>query len=254
MPVHHFARDGLSLAFLDEGAGRPVLLIHGFASNHGVNWVGTGWIKTLTGVGRRVIAIDNRGHGRSDAVYDPAAYTTDIMAADALALLDHLGLPSAVVMGYSMGARISAFLALAAPERVEGLVLSGLAENLIRGVGGGAAIAAALEATSLAEVTDPVARGFRVFADQTGSDRKALAACIKASRQTLSEGEVARISVPTLVVAGEDDDISGPPEPLADLIPDAEAVLLPGRDHMSAVGDRGHKEAVLAFIASLDRR
>ena len=90
MPVHHFARDGLSLAFLDEGAGRPVLLIHGFASNHGVNWVGTGWIKTLTGVRRPVTAIDNPGPGPSDAVYYPAANTTDTMSSVASPPLAHL--------------------------------------------------------------------------------------------------------------------------------------------------------------------
>lgn len=248
MPLKQFFRNGLSLAFLEEGKGPPVLLIHGFASNHSVNWVGTGWVKALTGAGRRVIAIDNRGHGKSAAVYNKAAYTTDIMAADALALLDHLKIERAVVMGYSMGARISAFLALAAPHRVEGLVLSGLAANLIRGVGGAAAIADALKAPSAASVTDPTGRAFRVFADQTGSDRAALAACIMASRQTLSEADAARIAVPTLVVAGENDPIAGPVAPLADLIPGAKPVTLPGRDHMSAVGDKGHKEAVLAFL------
>ncbi len=75
--MHSFTSDGLRLSYVDiapaEGAGDPVLLIHGFASNHAVNWVNTLWTKTLTGAGYRVIALDNRGHGQSDKPHDPAA-------------------------------------------------------------------------------------------------------------------------------------------------------------------------------------
>ena len=91
--------------FLDEGEGEPIVLIHGFASNKEVNWVYPGWVTTLRRAGRRVIALDNRGHGESTKLYDPAAYHSAIMAEDVRALLDHLGLGRADVMGYSMGAR-----------------------------------------------------------------------------------------------------------------------------------------------------
>ena len=246
-----FVSNGVTLGYADEGEGAPVLLIHGFASNRNVNWGNTGWVTTLTRSGRRVVRIDNRGHGASQKLYDPEHYTTDLMAADAIRLLDHLGLEKAAVMGYSMGARIAAFAALAAPERVSALVLSGLAANLVAGVGGGAAIARALEAPSAASVTDETARGFRVFAEQTGSDLRALAACIRASRGTLTPEEVGRIAVPTLVVAGDRDDVAGSAETLAAMIPSARAVSLAGRDHMSAVGDRTHKAEVLAFLDSV---
>lgn len=245
-----FVSDGVTLAYGDEGDGPAVLLIHGFASNRTVNWVNTSWVATLTRSGRRAITIDNRGHGQSQKLTDPAHYTTDLMAADAVRLLDHLGLRTATLMGYSMGARIAAFAALAAPERVSALVLSGLAGALVTGTGDGEAVAAAaaLEAPSADDVADPAARGFRVFADRTNSDRIALAACIRASRQTLTADEVARIAVPTLVVAGADDTISGSAEDLADMIPGAQALTLAGRDHMTAVGDRTHKASVLAFL------
>ncbi|MEM6761844.1 MAG: alpha/beta hydrolase [Pseudomonadota bacterium] len=243
-----FSSAGIGIEYLDEGEGPPVLLVHGFASNHVVNWVNTSWTRTLVRSGRRVIAIDNRGHGASEKLYEPEQYNTRLMAEDTVRLMDHLGLGAAAVMGYSMGARISAFAALAAPDRVSALVLSGLAANLVHGVGGGPLIAAALEAPSLDGVTDPGARAFRVFADQTKSDRKALAACIRASRQTLSASDVAGIRAPTLVVVGSDDAISGSADELAAMIPGAQAVTLPGRDHMTAVGDRGHKEAVLSFL------
>lgn len=245
-----FDSDGVTIDYLDEGEGSLVVLVHGFASNRLVNWVNTSWVKTLTRSGRRVVALDNRGHGQSQKLYDSDAYRTEMMAADVVRLLDHLGADKVALMGYSMGARISAFTALAAPERLSALVLSGLAANLIHGVSGARDIAEALEAPSATSITNVKARAFRVFADQTGADRKALAACILASRQTLLEEEIARISVPTLVVAGDKDDIAGSADELAMLIPGARAVTLPGRDHMSAVGDRLHKQSVLDFLAA----
>src|SRR5271169_2984043 len=181
-----FTHDGVEIAFLDEGEGEPIVLVHGFASNKEVNWVSPGWVTTLTRAGRRVIALDNRGHGESTKLYVPAAYHSSLMAEDVRALLDHLGLGYADVMGYSMGARIVAFLALAHPKRVRSAVLGGLGIRLVEGVGLPEAIAHALEAPTAAEVTDPTARMFRAFAEQTRSDLRALAACLRGSRQTLS--------------------------------------------------------------------
>ncbi|WP_420393555.1 alpha/beta fold hydrolase [Acuticoccus sp.] len=243
-----FSSDGVTLDYGDEGAGPPVLLIHGFASNGAVNWGATSWVRTVTGSGRRALVLDNRGHGNSDKLYDPADYATDRMAADVVRLLDHVGVERAALVGYSMGARIAAFATLAAPTRVAALVLSGMASALVDGTGDGEAIAAALEAPSADVVTDEVARGYRLFAERTRSDLAALAACIRASRQTLSAEEVGRIATPTLVVAGSEDRVCGSPDALAAMIPGAEPVTLAGRDHMSAVGDATHKARVLAFL------
>ncbi|HWV40692.1 alpha/beta hydrolase [Pseudorhodoplanes sp.] len=244
-----FRNGPVEIAYLDEGKGDPVVLIHGFASNREVNWVYPGWVSTLTGAGRRVIALDNRGHGQSTKLYDPADYRTALMAEDARALLDHLKIEKADIFGYSMGARITAFLALAHPERVRSAILGGLGYKLIDGVGLPETIAEALEAPSLAEVTDPMARTFRSFAEQTKSDRRALAACIRGSRQVLSEEEAGRIAVPTLVAVGTKDDVAGPAGKLAAIMPNARAFDIPGRDHMLAVGDKTFKAAVLQFLA-----
>jgi pimeloyl-ACP methyl ester carboxylesterase len=245
----HFTHDDVTIAFLDEGEGEPIVLVHGFASNKAVNWVYPGWTTALTRAGRRVIALDNRGHGESTKLYDPAAYHSAIMAEDVRALLDHLGLPRADVMGYSMGARNTAFLALAHPERVRAAVLGGLGLGLVEGGGLPDTIAQALEAPTLADVSDARGRMFRSFAEQTHSDLRALAACIRGSRQTLTRAEVRRIAVPVLVAVGGSDPIAGPAVELAALIPGARALEIPGRDHMLAVGDRVFKAGVLEFLA-----
>jgi pimeloyl-ACP methyl ester carboxylesterase len=244
----NFSNGLVEIAYLDEGAGEPIVLVHGFASTKEVNWVGPSWTGTLTRAGRRVIALDNRGHGQSSKLYEPADYHTAKMAGDVRALLDHLGLPRADVMGYSMGARISAFLALEHPDRVRSLILGGLGVHLVEGVGLPESIADALEAPSLADVTDPSGRQFRAFADQTKSDLRALAACIRGSRQTLSRAQVATIRTPTLVAVGTGDDVAGSAQGLAALIPGAKPLDVPGRDHMLAVGDKVFKSGVIDFL------
>jgi pimeloyl-ACP methyl ester carboxylesterase len=244
-----FSNGDVEIDFLDEGAGDPIVLVHGFASNKDVNWIGTGWVTALTRAGRRAIALDNRGHGASTKLYDPAAYHSALMAQDVAALIDHLGLPRADILGYSMGARIAAFLALSHPDRVRSAVLGGLGIRLVEGVGLPDTIADGLEAPSLAEISDPTAYLFRAFAEQTKSDLRALAACLRGSRQTLTPAEAGRIAAPVLVAVGGKDQIAGSAEELAALIPGARALAIPGRDHMLAVGDRTFKAGVLDFLS-----
>lgn len=246
-----FQSDGVEIAYEVAGQGPPVLLIHGFASNARVNWEATGWIKTLVGAGHQVITFDNRGHGESGKLYDPEGYGATEMSEDARRLLDHLRIEAVDVMGYSMGARLTALLAIRHPDRVGRAVLAGLAANMIRGLGGSETIARGLEADSLAEVQDPTARAFRIFAEQTKGDLKALAACMRSARQIITPEELALISAPVLVVAGGADDVAGPVEPLVAAIPGARGVTLPGRDHMKAVGDRTYKEVVVDFLNPL---
>jgi pimeloyl-ACP methyl ester carboxylesterase len=246
--MQSFKNGPVEIAYLDEGEGEPIVLVHGFASNKDVNWVAPAWVSTLTPAGRRVIALDNRGHGGSSKLYDPADYHTALMAEDVRALLDHLAIDRADVMGYSMGARITAFLASSHPERVRSAVLGGLGIRLVDGVGLPESIAYALEAPSLDDVTDPTGRVFRAFGDQTKSDLRALAACIRGSRQTLGRAEAAALRVPVLVAVGTRDVVAGSAQELAKLIPGAEALDIPDRDHMLAVGDRAYKAKVLDFL------
>lgn len=250
--MNHFEHEGFRLAYIDQapdlGSSEPILLIHGFSSNVHVNWVGPGWVRDLTGAGYRVIAFDHRGHGKSSASYEPADYTPSKMAGDAAALLDHLGIERAHVMGYSMGARVSTVLALEHPDTVATLILGGLGIGMIEGVGDWDPIADALRVDDATTVTHPRGKMFRTFADQTRSDRLALAACIETSRILLSEAEVARITQPVLIAVGTKDDIAGSADELAVLMPDAEAFAIEGRDHMLSVGDRTFKKKALQFL------
>jgi pimeloyl-ACP methyl ester carboxylesterase len=258
--MQEFSSDGVRIAFVDfpaEGEepckdlGEPILLIHGFASNHSVNWQFPQWVKTLTRAGRRTIAFDNRGHGRSEKLYQPEAYSPWILARDAANLLGHLDIPRADVMGYSMGARIAAHLALSAPHSIRGLVLAGLGIHLLDEEGPPSGIAEAMEAESLDLLTDPMQRMFRAFAETTGSDLPALAACMRGSRRVITAKEIGEIAAPTLVCVGSRDEVAGDPEPLASMMRNARAFVIPGRDHNRAVGDKLYKEVVLAFLESL---
>jgi pimeloyl-ACP methyl ester carboxylesterase len=244
----NFKNGTVEIAYLDEGEGEPIVLVHGFASTKEVNWVNPSWVTTLTRAGRRVIALDDRGHGGSSKLTDPAEYHSTKMAGDVAALMDHLRIERADVMGYSMGARITAFLAVDHPARVRSAIIGGLGIRLVDGVGLPESIADALEAPSLPDVKDPMGRVFRAFAQQTKSDLKALAACIRGSRQVLSREQVAGIGIPVLVAVGTKDVVAGSGPELAALIPGAQALDIPDRDHMLAVGDKAYKTGVLEFL------
>jgi len=240
-------RDG-EFSYLDEGSGPPVVLVHGFASNARVNWLDTGWIDRLTAAGYRAVALDNRGHGGSVKLHDPEGYRLEKMAGDVEALIDHLDLARVSAIGYSMGARILIDFAVHRSDRLHRLVLGGIGGAMAKGDLDREPIAAALLAPSIDEVTDPVGRGYREFADRTRSDREALAACIRGYGRPVDAAEAGRIDVPTLVAVGSKDAVAGSAAELAAMIPGAEVLDIPNRDHMRATGDKVFKEGTTAFL------
>jgi pimeloyl-ACP methyl ester carboxylesterase len=163
--------------------------------------------------------------------------------------MDHLKIERADIMGYSLGSRITATLARSQPARLRSAILGGIGIGLIEGGGPGENVAEALEAPSLDDVTDPVGRTFRAFADQTRSDRRALAACLRGSRRLMTEQEAASITVPVLIAVGTSDEIAGSAEALGKIIPGSQVLNIPNRDHMRAVGDRVYKAGVLEFLS-----
>jgi pimeloyl-ACP methyl ester carboxylesterase len=249
-PLQTFESDGVTIAFREAGepTAQPILLIHGFASSSEINWLYTGWMDRLVKEGRRVIAIDNRGHGGSQLLHDPALYDSrDYMSEDALRLLDHLDIGYADVMGYSMGARISAFLAINHGDRVRSVTFGGLGLAMVTGMINAEEIAQGLEAPTAQGLTGSP-RTFRAFAEQTRADRTALAACMRGSRRPVPEEDFKRITMPVLIAIGTKDDLSGSGEGLAALLPRAEMLEIPDRDHMRAVGDHVYMAGVVRFL------
>ena len=226
-----------------------MLLIHGFASTHIVNWVATGLGADAE---RCRLPVDRLRQSRPWPIvqsYEPADYTPQKMAGDAAALLRHLGIEQGPCHGLFHG------------RAHRGVPGDRRAATWLRrwSSAGWAAAWSTASATGTPSQThcwpmtrrrSASARGkiFRAFADQTKSDRRALAACISTSRELLTERDVAGIAQPTLVAVGTKDDIGGSPDALARLMPHAESFAIEGRDHMLAVGDRTFKQRVVRFL------
>lgn len=243
-----FTSGGLILAYDDIGHGRPIVLVHGFASNRGENWRRLGWYGAFERKGLRVIALDVRGHGESAKPHEPEAYDRNKLVGDIFALMDHLQIARADLMGYSMGARLALAAALERPERIDHLILGGIGGRLFERSGSADMLAAAMTADDPNTISEPLLRSFRHFADEQGEDRLALAACTRGVGAAFDRDWVSSLRVPTLVVAGSRDALAGNPEELAALIPGAQAITLPGCDHFSAIPHAMFKASVFDFL------
>ena len=241
-----FESDGLRLHCELHGRedGRPIVLVHGFASRYRLNWVGTRWQETLTGAGFRVIGLDCRGHGDSDKPHEKSAYAARLMASDVRNLLDHLGIERADYLGFSMGARIGLQFVLDHPDRVSKAVLAGLgtkgaideAPSIARAFRGGAP-------------ENGVAASFYKFASgHKGNDLEALACCIEGLERDVDRARLAAIKTPILIVVGDQDELVSGSHDLVEQIPTARLVTVPGRDHLGTVPAREFKQAALEFL------
>lgn len=250
-----FQSDNIEIAYEVYGKGKPIVLVHGFASNGKINWLDTGWVEKLQAKGYAPITMDNRGHGLSEKLYDPALYPARKMAGDVARLIEHLKLVEdfgpVPIMGYSMGARICAFVGMDFGEKISAVILGGLGINMIHGLGGSEKIVQGLLAPSLEDVATPVGRQFRIFSQHTGSDLQALAACMQSSRDKISAKDLAKIKLPVLVAVGDIDEIGGSSEELARIFPVGQALVIKGRDHMRATGDKQFKNGVIDFLSGL---
>ena len=246
-----FDSSGVRINYEDAGTGPPIVLVHGFASSLQGNWKGPGIFDMLVQSGRRVVALDCRGHGESGKPHDPEAYADNAMVKDVIALMDHLGIETADLMGYSMGGIISTTLLTTYPDRFRSVILSGIGDSLV--TGGlprerSAAIARAMESDDGGAGEDETARNFRVFAERTGNDLQALAAMQKTPRRHAYDPDaLGAVHVPVLVLIGENDTLVGKGDALAARIPGAQLVYVPG-DHLTAVS-RKLGAAALEFLA-----
>lgn len=238
---------GASLAVHRLGSGRPVLLLHGLFSSAEVNWVRFGHAARLAEAGFEAIMPDLRAHGASDAPHDPAAYPEDVLVADALAVVAALGLTDYDLVGFSLGARtaVRAVLAGLAPRR---LVLGGFG---LEGLAGWAKRSAffvdAIDRFDTINRGDP-AYFAQAFMKTQNIDRVA-ARLLLGSVDDTAPDALARVTMPTLVVCGAEDQDNGSGQVLADALPDGRFVEVPGT-HMSSVTKRELGEAIVAFLAA----
>jgi pimeloyl-ACP methyl ester carboxylesterase len=245
-------RDSVRIAYEEAGAGEPIVLVHGFASDRVQNWRAPGWYDTLVAAGRRVIAMDCRGHGESDKPHDPGAYG-EHMVDDILEVMAAADIGRADIMGYSMGGMLTIGLLMRRPDLARNAIVAGVGETYFRDAPRRRhAIADALETPDPATLTDPVQKQFRAFAGQKGKDLAALAACMRKERTVYTPEQLARWQGPLLVVCGEKDILTGGPDGLAKAFPNGRAAVVPNRDHMTAVGDKAYKQSVLDFLSLPD--
>jgi pimeloyl-ACP methyl ester carboxylesterase len=246
-----FTSDGLALAYDAFGpadARKAIVLVHGFSSNRVENWKRMGWYDAIVGKGLRGLALDCRGHGESAKPHDHAPYDRKAMARDVFALMDHAGIARAHLLGFSMGAHIALTAALEDGARIDHLVVAGVGAKLFEPSRDPDGMARAMEAASPDDIADPMLKSFRHFADEQKEDRLALAACSRGPRAPFTPDMLMAIRRPTLVIAGARDQLAGPPQGLADAIPGAKAVTIPGCDHFSMIAHGLFKASVFDFF------
>ena len=242
------------------GAGRPIVLVHGWGTDLRHNWVETGWVDALRPI-RRVVALDCRGHGRSEKPREQAAYGYRAMSRDVLRVMDTLGITTADFIGYSMGAFMGACLLGDDPKRFTSMVLGGIGDETPKSSAACVAIAAGLRASDPDAITDPLGRAARAYAESNpDNDLEVLALSAlqmwpEGYPRTLAGPGLAAIDVPVLVVNGEDDQpYVRSDERLVAAIPGARLVRIAGANHASAVADPRFRNAVLEFLSGLDAR
>lgn len=246
-----FTSDGLTLAYDSFGprdARKAIVLVHGFSANRYENFKRMGWYEAIAAKGLRGLAFDQRGHGESDKPHDAAKYDREAMAKDIFALMDHEGIERAHLLGFSMGAHTSLAATLLDSSRIDHLVVAGVGGRIFEAARDPDAMAQAMEAPSPAEIADPLLKSFRHFADEQKEDRLALAACSRGSRTAFTPDSFFALRRPTLVIAGQRDQLAGPPQVLAETIPGAKAVSVPGCDHFSLVSHGLFKANVFDFF------
>lgn len=256
-----FDSDGVKIVYAEAGEGEPVILIHGFTASAAMNWIGPGIFDALA-KNYHVIAIDNRGHGKSDKPHDPAAYGA-VMVEDVRRLLDHLKIERAHLVGYSMGGFISNKFLAEHPQRVLTVTLGGagwskehgetlsmldeLASSLEQGKGI-APLIIRLTPEGQPKPTDEQIQAMNSMV-LLMNDPKALAAVARGMKGlAVTEEEVKGNKAPVLALIGEIDPLKTGVDELAAVMPNLEVVVIEKADHMTAFSDAKFIESLTRFL------
>ncbi len=248
-PTFFLARDGTRLAYrtLGEEGAPPVVLLHGLFSNATVNWFRFGHAQAIAAAGFRVVAPDLRCHGDSAAPHDPALYVPDLLAHDLTDLVAAVGLANPALVGFSLGARTAARAVVGGmtPPR---LVLAGMG---LEGLAGWARRSAfflrALDEYDTAKRGDDTWMAIQ-FMKTMKVDRVAARLLLSTFADTPPEA-LAAVTMPTLVIAGADDQDNGSADALAAALSHATRETIPGT-HMSSVTEPALGEGIARFLAA----
>jgi pimeloyl-ACP methyl ester carboxylesterase len=257
-----FDSGGVKIRYTDEGKGEPVLLIHGFGVDEELQWLLPGIAKALA-KDYRVIAYDNRGHGKSDKPHDAKKYGAE-MVEDAVRLLDHLKIKKAHVVGYSMGAMITGKLLVAHPDRLQTATLGGaapsvqnaqrskfmdtLAKSLEEGKGAGPLFEALTPPGKPRPTAEQIEQFNKFFLGR--NDPKALAAVVRGwGSLVVTDAELKANRVPTLALVGANDPLKKGVDALEGHMSNLKVVVIPDADHITAVGRPEFISALGTFLA-----
>jgi pimeloyl-ACP methyl ester carboxylesterase len=248
-PKQVLAADGVPIATYDLGdPDWPVVLaVHGFASSAYANWIATGWVRELNRAGRRVIALDQRGHGRSGKPHEPDAYSMALLVEDVRTVLDTYLVDDAVYVGYSLGARVGWHAALSSTHTITRAVLGGIpdgdpltrfrideAKAFLAGTG---------------RIEDRLTQAYFTMAEGIpGNDLAALVALVEGMRGGEQPDPANPPQQPVLFAAGSEDPILAASERLAAAAPRGEFFLIPGRNHFNAPTARAFRTRALEFL------
>jgi pimeloyl-ACP methyl ester carboxylesterase len=244
-PRFFVASDGIRLAYRMVGDGPPVVMLHGLFSNGTVNWIKFGHAEAVVDAGFKAIVADLRAHGDSEAPHDPAAYPDDVLARDVRELIAHMELETFDLVGFSLGAR-TATRAVIAGMRPRRLVLGGMG---LEGLAGwnqrGAFFRRAVAEYETAKRGDDTWLAIQ-FMKTMKVDRVAAHHLLASFADTPPEA-LRAVTMPVLLVCGEQDQDNGSAARLRDVLPDARLVTVPGT-HMSSVTEAAMGAAIAGFL------
>ena len=250
-----FAVDGVSLYYETRGGGDPVVLLHGFTSL-GRSWARLGWVDLLVESRFRAVVLDFRSHGRSDRVYDRASCSTEQLAADVVALLDHLGIAHASLFGFSMGGGVALRVAMDQPARVKSVVIGGV---------GNAALNRLHDPREIEQLTHafrPNARAveqtkagrIRRNAELAGNGLDALLPFLEGGGWPGGLDDTRPVRAPVLMVTAEDDEYMADTDAISDWLAPPRIVTAAGRSHHDVLHDDAVKQAVVDFLRHVTGR
>lgn len=253
----YFDSDGLSIYYEIWGtSGKPIILAHGWGSNSDA-WTLFTLMSTLSGT-RKIIAVDSRGHGKSDKPHVQSLYSYAALSRDVLNLMDYLGIQQADILGHSMGAFMAEYLLTRHQDRLTSAIMIGIGDELETVVEESIMIAAALREPNPDDITDPLGQGMRWYIDSyPGNDNEAMAlACLQQWPETfplvLGGPYLADVVIPVLIINGSEDYYSDTDDAFAAAIPGAQLLTVEGADHVNVMVSDTTKDSIIDFLKAQD--